>query len=802
MHKENFQSYDYDKKQSIILQSMEANKTKFDSASNPGYSLLNFPYNPGYVNKIEVGKIKTLPVGGIVIQGKHTNDSCAMNAAFVYNEKNSPGLDSVGYEKDMKYKIKYQPAAPTAAPTTDPTATLTVMPATDPTATPTVAPTLGPIVKTGMYSKILPFPAEEPVAYPIDIELTGLLLPQNGGNNGKITMDPKGKTIGIWLGIKPNMCTKLNAFAYYENGVAVETGNSKSPILVLKNTFIPVVIKYSARIESDIIIEPFTLITNSGPVEYAIYVKPDSDNFGTPVYYNYTKNDGKCTVYPSTADTNLLENTNNYNRYIVEPVMSIPLSDSVEFVGLSASGTLTQYYIDPALKSTPLKTANGVTIEAKNKGKSGTNKNANYTMVLDDAVKTTKDTKTIFAFPISNLNRSTLVTNWDWKKVDKHYLGSINNSGLTTERGLSTPSMRITKDMPLFSKDYKLKMAIETEGGFRTLKIYKTTWNQNLLISVIPDFKMGKLFVADENMGVSTMHLVKNDNTKKQGWVKYLGYGPTNMRSYKVTDRKGDGDCAKKAIATSHYFVERVKGKKNKCYTLNADKSMDAYTFVPNSNMSLFVPSRKVTSNDTQKDTELKLDKYKHHYDAYSKKEYSNFNLAKKEWDPTLNLSKQNANFSAVNNYSRTALAQKPQDTSKDIAMIGTIPKIDGFTERSLQDRTLDQIANRVEPRFNSYLTRQTRVNENGEKIKDKIGKINSKYGVMSATDTETNRVKTNVFYDFTDSEVYSLKEDRSLVPALLKDQQTMVVEQNKLYIISTITVATLLISAIFVSSN
>ena len=651
-----------------------------------------------------------------------------------------------------------------------------------------------------MYSKILPFPAEEPVTYPIDIELTGLLLPQNGGSNGKISLDPKGKTLGIWLGIKPNMCTKLNAFAYYENGVAAETYNSKSPILILKNTFIPVVIKYSARIESDIIIQPFTLTTNSGPIEYGIYVKPDSDNFGTPVYYNYTKNDGKCTVYPSTVDNNLLEDANNYNRYIVEPVLSIPLSDSVEFVGLNASGTLMQYYIDPALKSMPLKTARGLTIEAKNKGNSGTNKNANYTMVLDDAIKIIKDTKTNFAFPIEKLNRSELVTNWDWKKVDKHYLESINNSGQTTERGVSTPSMKITKDMPLFSKDYKLKMTIETEGGFRNLKVYKTTWNQNLLISVIPDFKMGKLFIADENVGVKTMHLVKNENTKKQDWAKYSGYGPTNMRSYKVTDRKGDGDCAKKAIATSHYFVEKVKGKgKNKCYTLNADKSMDAYTFVPNSNMSLYVPARKVTTNDAKKDEELKLNEYKYQYDAYSNGGYSNFSLAKKEWDPTLNLSKQNTNFSNVNNYTRTSLAQIPQDTSKGVAMI--MPK-EGFTERSLQDRTLDQIANRVEPRFNSYLNRQTQVNANAAKINEKINIIEDKYGRMSATDTETNRVKTNVFYDFTDPEVYSLKEDRSLVPALLKDQQTMIVEHNKLYVISTITVATLLISAIFVSSN
>jgi hypothetical protein len=793
---EDIKSYDHDKKESELIVQIEKHKNDYESAANPGYSQLNFPYNNNYINTIDVGKIRTLPVGGIDIKGKHTNASCAMNAALIYNEKNSTALDSTNYEKDMMYKIKFQPAAePTVNPTVDPTAAPTV----DPTAAPTVNPTSRPIIKTGLYSKILPFPAEEPVAYPIDVELTGLLLPLNGGNNGKISFDPKGKTLGIWLGIKPNMCTRFNAIAYYENGVAVETYNSKSPILFLRNTFIPIVIKYSARIESDVIIQPFTLTTNSGPIEYAIYVKPDSDNFGTPVYYNFTKNDGKCVVYPSSVNTSLLENTENYTTYIVEPVLSIPLSDSVEFVGLNASGTLTQYYTDPALKSMPVKTARGVTIEAKNKGNSGTNKKANYSMILDDSVKPIKDTKTIFAFPIDNLNRSELATNSFWKTVDKHYLKDINNSGQTPDRGLSTPSMKITKDMPLFSKDYKLKMAIVSEGGFRTLKVYKNTLNPNLLVSVIPDYKMGKLFVADENMGAKTMHLVKNDNTQKQGWVKYDGYGPhIEKGSYTITNRKGDGDCEKKATAKSHYFVEN--GNKSKCIVPSTNKSIDGYSFIPNSSTSMYVPARKVTSNDAKKDEELKLNKYTYTSDAYSKGGYPDFNLAKKEWDTTLNLSKQNTEFNTANNFTLTRIGAKSQGIVTDSAMITPNTKFDGFA--TLQDRTLGQIDNSVEPRFNYYLNRQSRVNQNASIIKNNIAKIEDKYGKMSATDTETNRVKTNVFYDFTDSEVYSLKEDRSLVPAMLKDQQTLIVEQNKLYVISTIAVSTLLISAIFVSSN
>ena len=124
----------------------------------------------------------------------------------------------------------------------------------------------------------------------------------------------------------------------------------------------------------------------------------------------------------------------------------------------------------------------------------------------------------------------------------------------------------------------------------------------------------------------------------------------------------------------------------------------------------------------------------------------------------------------------------------------------DGF--KTYTEETIDQINNYTQPRFANYLDKQTQVNKNVKDISGNITQINDKYAFMSDTVARTQGVQNNEFYDFTGSEIYSLKEDRSLVPALLKDQQTMIVEHNNLFIVSTITVATLLVSAIFVSSN
>lgn len=799
-------SYTHDEKVADLLKKMDKNRGGFKKAARPGYSQVYFPYNSNYINQIDVGKIKTLPTGGKTIYGKQTNASCAMNAARIYNEKNSPSLNS-NYELGIRYQFTFVPVIPTGAPTSAPTGAPTGEPTVVPTGAPTSAPTSAPITKSGIYSKILPFPAEAPVVYPITIELTGMMLP-SGGGKGKLKLDPKysigTKTIRVWLGMNSSMCTKYNAFIRYDNGVAKETKNSKSDVLFLKNTYMPIVVRYVANSEADVRFYsdnnnlPFIFVTNSNTVvDYSLYMSSESTKLGSPVYYNFQTEGSKCTVYDTRnkdVDANLLENRRNYGEYVVETIMAIKLNDAAEFVGLNELGVLMQYYLDPTvmLKSEPIKDMNGGKIEASNRGKGGINKKGKYEMVLyDNSNKKFKSNKNKFAFPIENAKMRGLVENKNWKRMmekEKINLEYIDNSRQTTDRGILAPSMRITKTMPLFSKDYKLKIELKTVGGETHLIVKRTTRNPNSLVSVIPDFKIDKLFVADDNMGVNKMYLAKDDITKKYGWEKYDNYGPKQNSLYDISNRKGNGDCARKASAKSHFFVE-----KGKCYIPKVEESMNGYEFVPNKNSIMYVPSRALKENP---------DKYKHYSSATTKKGYANFDLAKDNWNNKLSLPNQNDFYNGVTNFTRRELGIIPKSNVEGTAAVMQTPRIDGFTDGTIQQRTQKQIQNRIDPLFNSYLNNQTDVNTNVKDIKANIASINRKYGVLSNTATETNSVKNHKFYDFTDEEIYSLQEDRSLVPALLKDQQTMIVEHNKLYVISTITVATLLISAIFVSSK
>jgi hypothetical protein len=97
--------------------------------------------------------------------------------------------------------------------------------------------------------------------------------------------------------------------------------------------------------------------------------------------------------------------------------------------------------------------------------------------------------------------------------------------------------------------------------------------------------------------------------------------------------------------------------------------------------------------------------------------------------------------------------------------------------------------------RFNSDMRDQ--VSANPAKIQTNIDNINSLFSDMSGNNTR---------YDFTTKDdngnpiLFSLKDDRTMTAALIKDNATYLAEQNNLYVVGTLTMATLLVAAILIS--
>jgi hypothetical protein len=802
--------YQNDNEKGALLEIMNKDEKAFTKAASGQYKQLNFPYNPEYITQINVGKNSKIPSGGTKVVGQHTKNTCAMNAAIEYNKSNSVSLDTK-YDNDIFCKISKN----------------------------------GKIFYEGLYSKLnvqelaaasAPATTTEPSPIvPYEVQLTGLFLPSDGDRNGYIELTTgypiSGyKTFGIWIGIKPETCTQQNAMLYYENGALKTNAYPITQVLIIKNTFLPFVVKYmvddekSIRFypETDGAKMPFVLKTKTKTIAYTIETPQNGKNTGNLVYYNFqesTGNLGKCIVYNSKnlsdADKTGIESSDNYDKLVVELVASFPLSSNlVKHVGLNKIGVLTTYYADSAdsaIAPTPVKT-NGIVIEAKNRGIRGYNKETTYQMVLDDAYTKMRDTKTTFAVPLDTFDRRQLIRNDEWAKVQSHYLGSIDNKVQTSDG----PGMKITMDRPLFSKDYKLKMALEKNEGDTQyfLRIYKTIKNNNSIFSILPDFKIGKLFIADENTTATTMYLVKDENKITDRLEKgkliysvndYPNYYPpsgyTDKNSnYNVFEKKRNGYCKEKARGNSHFFVIE---KKKKTLCVVPKKSDQEFVFLPKqpkteiTKSTLYVPNKIVTSGNVKTDGDLKLSGYKYSENAYATKPYADFNVSINNWDPRLNLSAQNPFYSETTNYGLNATGLNSANNSNSVAEVMPKEKFTTYTQE-----TIDQINNYTTPRFTNYLDKQTKVNQNVKDISGNITQINDKYAFMRDTVKRTQGVKNNEFYDFTGSEIYSLREDRALVPALLKDQQTMIVEHNNLFIVSTITVATLLVSAIFVSSN
>ena len=126
-------------------------------------------------------------------------------------------------------------------------------------------------------------------------------------------------------------------------------------------------------------------------------------------------------------------------------------------------------------------------------------------------------------------------------------------------------------------------------------------------------------------------------------------------------------------------------------------------------------------------------------------------------------------------------------------------PMIAGKIQEKKEGFVVDnatQKVNEIESKFTSYNANQSKIDPNQIAISNNINSINRTYVDMS---------NNNLKYDFTSKVdgvpiIYSLEEDRSLASALIKDNATYLAEQNNLYMIVTVTMATLLITSVLIS--
>ena len=354
--------------------------------------------------------------------------------------------------------------------------------------------------------------------------------------------------------------------------------------------------------------------------------------------------------------------------------------------------------------------------------------------------------------------------------------------------------------MPLISENFKFKLSIFKLNGKKTLSLLASVSDNRMFYTAEPDLKMNKLFygsVDDENKFLK--EVPNNLMVGKPDYSIYNENYPLDPSKYKITNHSEANNCEKQCNESSNcwYFYRVEDASGTKClFPTNYDRAL-YLPKQPNSQYKTSTLKMKnpviQTGNPENQEIYNKTEYISNGYAYERQNGFNSFQVDKNKLSPRDVPGPEGSKYvvQLKNIISKSTNGTTPfSNAIVNNQMIAG--KIENFTVSEQVLRTIDTI----NPKFTSYMSSQRQIAVNSDEIRSKIGSIDQTYTDMSGN---------NLKYDFTSKEngvpiIYQLKEDRSLNAALMKDTTTYLAEQNNLYTVATITMATLLLTAILIS--
>jgi hypothetical protein len=347
---------------------------------------------------------------------------------------------------------------------------------------------------------------------------------------------------------------------------------------------------------------------------------------------------------------------------------------------------------------------------------------------------------------------------------------------------------RINESTPYVSENYKFMFTLTTaSSGEKSLVLYASVADDRTFYTTEPDIKMNKLFYAST--------FLRN---------KYLKEVPAELKttatstSYSVyremypdtTDKSTEIDCNTGCGATCEYYY-KVTDSNNatKCYTQGAKTP----TFFPRQpeteyqTSDLYIKNPVIHVGNSEKDDVYNSTHYiPSGYDYSAERGFSDYPVEQKPLTAADVPGPEGTSYvtELINRVHESTTGRKK--ISNPIEMK---PMVAGKIENFVVDDSIEVLDN-TEKKMNTYLSYQNQIGQKKIDISGNIDNLNVLYGQMAG----------NSKYDFTGEKIYSLEEDRTMKTALIKDNAIYLAEQNNLNLIGTITMATLIIAAIFVS--
>ena len=687
------------------------------------------------------------------VSGLHTTESCKLNAAIIANS-------TIDYNSSTSYKPGLHYTIVSGDFNGSPNYFLSEMSIFDEKVVPAYfkGANVGSSVEISGY-----IAAQKPGTYRVDLR------------NKKPP-----KNVLVWVGNNAlKTYRKENAIFVVEDRV-IKT--EKKANLVL-GEYTPFRMQYSLD-TGDTDLSVLGLLYNND--NYPIDVFGTSNSENNLFYYSLTPSTNpsyyECNIYKGP----ILKTNNTDDVQQVIKVWSIDLPDGTDSVRLDMAGNLCAYGAD-------FSKIGGFLVQVQNAEAKP------FNLVLDDTLSTplyiTNGTS-ITNVTVDDITTQT-VPNDKWKRLGVRK--SLSNASAQAGANKVLSVDKITETVPMVSENFKLKVQIMLDpAGKKKLVLLASVADNRIFYTTEPDIKTNKLFYAStfaNNKYLKEVPDELKDYANSSSYSDYKETYPDPDKSYEKVDCVGTKN-------KNHYF--KVSDSNNVESCLEPTTTEQLPIFFPKqpgsqyTSSTLYVKNPKIRTEDAKKniiynDTQYISDGFGHKIESG----FKSFPVEKDPLSKTDMPGPEGTSYVAklINNvYVSTFGEQKIYNPIEMKPMIaGKFENFEGPTVNQQSIKTLDSAAQNL-LKYKGY---QERVNINHENIGAKVGNINTLYSEMASK---------NKKYDFTSKDeqdkpiISSLEEDRTLQAALIKDSAIYLAEQNNLYLVGTITMATLLITAIFMS--
>jgi len=596
----------------------------------------------------------------------------------------------------------------------------------------------------------------------ISVEITGYIAADRPGNyrvSPKVT--PALKHVFIWVGNNALKTYRPENAIYNVDNYVLKTNTS---VKLVTGEYVAFRMQYTCK-PGESGLSVLNLLESEDQTPIRVFAMNESDG-SSLYYYSLTPqpqgdNYFKCSVYSGSG---LKVNNNATNSLQTRLVWSADLPSETAYVSLDTTGNLNAYNSRDEKIATVFQNPDIDPI-------------VKYELVLDE-----KNVKPFFVrnqklnvFPITTADVVAGVANDRLKDT-----AAYNMSPLSTDE-------KIAEDKPFFSENFVYKVAIiKNAVGSKMIALLTSVEDNRMFYTADADLKMNKLFYASTYVENQFLKEVPEElQTYGSTISRYKEMYPDPNREYETTD------CKEVCKTCDHFY----KVAENKCLIPTTNEPILFLPKQPGSQYDrskLFIKNKVIITRDPEKD---KI------YDSttYISNGYASARFSKYPIEKTM-LSKDDLPGPTGMPYVsklQNMIEQNTFGVQKIYNPIINNPmfagKIEAFTANDNRKIITDISLN-----LQTYAGYQKQIGVNRFEIGRKMDNIDAVY-----TDMSNNNMK----YDFTSKDtdgnaiLYSLgEEDRSLTAALVKDNAVYLSEQNNLYLIATVTMATLLITAVLIS--